>query len=330
MTTVTLLTCAAYAQGTSDDQVLARALSAHARVGKVEFAVWDSIATSSTSTVMIRSLWDYCEQHDVLLAWLRTMHDTRLLNPASVCAWNSHKSYLLDLSERFGLPVVPSLLFVGGESTAKAVLAAAKSHGWSRCIVKPAVGSHGGGVVQLPDTSSKPSVRVLKKLDMQLASKDMLLQPYIASVQHRGEVSLVFLRGELVVAVLKTPPRGDFKVQNGSVKVLDEVPAGALELAHRTLTACCQASGAEPSDQYYVAKYQGKSKKKHKQQDGVDLALVADVLLYARVDVLFGDEDELLVSEVEIFEPELFFRFWPQDAMDALCSDLAGSPTETE
>jgi glutathione synthase/RimK-type ligase-like ATP-grasp enzyme len=63
------------------------------------------------------------------------------------------------------------------------------------------------------------SVKVMKRMNQMLGEQDLLVQPFLASVKTKGEVSLIFIEGEFVHAIKKRPTQGDFKVQ-GIVSVL--------------------------------------------------------------------------------------------------------------
>src|SRR5690606_27434498 len=69
---------------------------------------------------------------------------------------------------------------------------------------------------------------------------DLLVQPYLPTIASEGETSLLFFGGALSHAVNKRPVPGDFRVQEtfgGQYTLLPAPPAGALELARRTLAA---------------------------------------------------------------------------------------------
>lgn len=57
----------------------------------------------------------------------------------------------------------------------------------------------------------------MKRLNQMLGEQDLLVQPFLASVKTKGEVSLIFIDNEFVHAVRKKPAQGEFKVQGRSV-----------------------------------------------------------------------------------------------------------------
>jgi glutathione synthase/RimK-type ligase-like ATP-grasp enzyme len=111
-------------------------------------------------------------------------------------------------------------------------------------------------------------------LDEQLASGDVLIQPFLPSIVDYGELSLLYFGGELSHAVLKRAKPGDIRVQpsHGGLPELVEPPSDAIEVAESVLAA-------------------------------VD----AD-LLYARVDLVRGLDGTLRLIELEAIEPRLFIE----------------------
>jgi hypothetical protein len=62
-------------------------------------------------------------------------------------------------------------------------------------------------------------MKVMKRMNQMLDGQDLLLQPFLASVKTKGEVSLIFVENEFVHAIKKKPTQGDFKVQ-GTITTL--------------------------------------------------------------------------------------------------------------
>ena len=113
-----------------------------------------------------------------------------------------------------------------------------------------------------------------------LATRDVLVQPYLQSVEDYGERALVWIDGALTHAVRKIPNPGDFRVQDDF---------GARDEPYRF--------------------------------DPAELSLAKDIVgaidgdcLYARVDFLRGDDGGLLLNELELVEPSMFFRHAPEAA----------------
>jgi glutathione synthase/RimK-type ligase-like ATP-grasp enzyme len=113
-----------------------------------------------------------------------------------------------------------------------------------------------------------------------IAQEEMLLQPFLNNIVEKGELALMLVDGEVTHAVLKTAKAGDFRVQDnygGSVRPY-KPSEEAVALAKAAVAACPIAP------------------------------------LYARADLVWDNAGKLAVSELEIFEPEMWFRFKPAAA----------------
>jgi glutathione synthase/RimK-type ligase-like ATP-grasp enzyme len=107
--------------------------------------------------------------------------------------------------------------------------------------------------------------------------KPMIVQPLIEEIARTGEYSLMLFDGEFSHAVVKRPKSGDFRVQPhlGGVTLPSAPPPGSVELAQRALAAA-PAKAA-----------------------------------YARVDMVPGDDGQLMIMELELIEPALFLDHAP-------------------
>lgn len=185
---VALATCARMPEIWDDDVPLRDALLA--RGHEVDAVPWQRLDGAAYDVVVIRSAWDYTEHRDEFLAWARSV--PRLVNPYGVVEPNTHKGYLLSLS----VPVVPTLLLPAGTSYDVSACA------WPRAVVKPAVSAGGRDTLAFP-TSAPGEAQAL--VDRLLPSRDLLVQPYLRSVETTGERSLVFVGGGYSHAVRRPP-----------------------------------------------------------------------------------------------------------------------------
>lgn len=181
--------------------------------------------------VVVRSPWDYFDHLEEFLAWVDAVDgSTRIVNPAGVIRWNSHKGYLAQMGER-GVPVLPTLLLERGSSGSTEVVA---DRGWADVVVKPAV--DGGAREALrADPCSPAAVAHLERL---VADGDVVVQPYAPQIE-AGETSLLFFGGEFSHAVRKVPAAGDYRVQahHGGTEHPHEPSEAELETARRAM-AC--------------------------------------------------------------------------------------------
>lgn len=249
---------------------------------------------SLTKAALFRTTWDYFDSWDTFSPWLhRVQGQTRLFNAAPIVHWNLDKHYLQDLEQR-GVKVVPTA-FIRRQSFLPLFELMAR-RGWSDVVIKPAIAgaavdtyrvTRAGEVATL--SPEPPSTGDSESLwHALLAKQDMLVQPFLPHVIKSGEKSLIWIDGEVTHGVLKRAKSGDFRVQDdhgGTVAPL-VVTQADKELAQNIMTKCfqhCASQGWEAP-------------------------------LYARVDLMRNEEGEWLVSELEMVEPELWFRFHPEAA----------------
>ena len=227
----------------------------------------------------------------------------------------------------------------------EAVRAAALKLGWGvsaaegGCVWKPSIGSQGDGVrrVAFPAAAADGHTAKRARVDQQGAAAacedgaaavaaavaagdvDMLLQPFLPLVPKLGELCLVFVRGKFVHAVHKDPAgwnsrreepqhgEGDTNSSSGdgagsgNDALGDDLAAVGWEIP-----AWCAAE---------FARQRVRSVEPTAGQLAVATAALAvlpgGIPVLARFDLLPNAVDEWLLSEIEIFGPELFARSHP-------------------
>ncbi len=193
---VALATCAEVPDLDEEGRLLLAALD---RLGvRAEPATWDDpdVAWAGYDLVVVRSTWDYAERRDDLLAWAGRVEDlTALCNQTALLRWSSDKRYLDDLAAA-GLPVVPSWFLAPGQGA---------GHPWLGAphVVKPSVGAGSRDALRLRADEAERSAEHVAAL--QAGGRTALVQPYVASVDTRGETALVYLDGAFSHAMRKGP-----------------------------------------------------------------------------------------------------------------------------
>ena len=191
--------------------------------------VTDASALTRFPLVLPVIAWGYHRDHarwmQACATWAAA--EVRMLNPPSVLAWNSDKSYLRRLSEAGS--AIPDTIWVDGPGQADAEAAFIR-FGVEQIVVKPRVS---GG--------AHKTLRLSRGERMEGAPEGpAMIQPYLPSIESEGETSLLFFGGRLSHVVNKRPVPGEFRVQvqyGGGYTALAEPPAGALALAETTLAA---------------------------------------------------------------------------------------------
>jgi glutathione synthase/RimK-type ligase-like ATP-grasp enzyme len=238
---------------------------------------------NQSRAAVFRSTWDYFKRFAEFSAWMdRVEKSTQLFNAPELARWNIDKHYLRDLAER-GVNVPETQFIERGEATT--LRAAMHANGWSEAILKPAVSGAARHTYRLNAANLEAHEPVLRGL---LRDEAMMLQPFLDSVLTKGELSLMVIDGHCTHAVRKIAKTGDFRVQDDHGGTVHPHTPSAAEIAfaEQAVAACPQAP------------------------------------LYARVDAVHDESGELSLMELELVEPELFFRFHPP-AADALAAAIA-------
>lgn len=232
--------------------------------------IWNdaSIDWSSFDCLLLRSIWDYHLQVDQFFAWLAMLEENNIktLNSMAVVNWNRHKFYLQEL-ERKGVNIIPSV-FV--ERTSQFSLDEVIHKGWEQAVIKPAVSAN----AHLTESFALDNLtRTEAKFKPLVTTRDFLVQSFMPEIQTMGEVSLIFFDKAYSHAVLKTPAKGDFRVQadHGGSTVAYQPSESIIETGRKILS------------------------------------LIDYDLLYARIDGVVR-KNQFYLMELELIEPELFFH----------------------
>jgi len=239
---------------------------------------WDdeAIDWSRFDLALLRSTWDYFERLPEFLAWAeRVSRQTRLLNPLDVIRWNTDKHYLADLA-RAGVPVVPSAFVEPGGNPLPVIDALLAAHPSIRdVVVKPAVGAGSRDAQRhVRDAREAIVAHARRLLDKK---RSVLLQPYLDAVDEQGETALLFFDDAFSHAIRKGP-----LLRRGEDSTAGLYAEETIE--PRTPTA----------DELAVA------------QHAIAAIPFRQPLLYARVDLIRGDDGAPRLLELELVEPSVF------------------------
>ena len=258
-----------------DDELAVEPL--HELGWRVDAVPWRQagVAWGDYDAVVIRSTWDYTEAPDTFLRVLSDIERARvpLFNPFELVRWNLRKTYLGDLASR-GVGVVPTVW--RERFGAGALESLFDELGASEIVVKPVVGLNADGAFRI-------NQRVVREqsaaVETYYANRELLAQPFVASVATEGEFSLFYFNGKHSHAVLKTPRHPDFRVQEehgGAIRTV-QADAALRAAGHATLAALGQTP------------------------------------LYARADFVRAPAgDRFWLMELELIEPSLYLRMDPQ------------------
>ncbi|MFM1932791.1 MAG: hypothetical protein RL226_2094 [Bacteroidota bacterium] len=258
-----------------EDRILQEALEACGF--SVQRVAW-SDADFNWNTVdvaVFRACWDYFHRFSEFNRWLDVAAGATLLfNSPELIRWNRDKHYLDDLKNR-GVNVVTTVYLKRNSNESFTPVCAAL--GESQFVVKPTVS---GAARHTHRFSIEEATSVQALLHPHLQEEDFMIQPFIRSIVEEGELSLVVINGKVTHAVRKIARAGDFRVQDdfgGSVHPHVPLP-DEIAFAENAVRAC------------------------------------PEFPIYARVDMVRDNQGQWAVSELELIEPELWFRHAPHAA----------------
>ncbi len=265
-----------------DDRILTDAFTK--RGLKVIRKSWSDPAFdwSSARCAIFRTTWDYFNHFDEFQKWLNiTSVQTKFINPIEIIRWNMDKHYLADLKKK-NIHIVETL-FIEKNDVRSLSEIAREMHG-ENFILKPAVSGAARETYKISHDTIAAHEEIFKSL---IANESMLLQPFQKNIILLGEISLMVIGGKFTHAVLKKAKQGDFRVQDdfgGSVHDY-EPTAEEIAFAENAVAAC------DPKP------------------------------FYARVDFIRDNTDQPAIMELELIEPELWFRRYPP-AADLLADEV--------
>lgn len=292
---IAILTDSRYVSPSTDDPYNCQILLEEAWLGRffqeagaeVIRVAWSDpgVDWSRFDAAVLRSTWDYFDRFDEFAPWLDRVSSQTRLINSAALVRWNMDKHYLLDLEGQGVPIVPTVPVEVGSPAS--LRAVLDERGWERAVMKPAV----SGAARLTFLVDRDNIEAREPLFAQCVEREaMLIQPFAPSVMERGEVSVVVTDGRCTHAVRKVPRPGDFRVQDDH---------GGTVHHH------------EPSDAERAAAERA-------------VAACPEIPLYARVD-LVEDGGVLRIMELELIEPELFFRYCPMAAQRlaaAVCAAL--------
>lgn len=229
----------------------------------------------TTRSILFRSTWDYFDKFELFKKWFnKTKNKCLMINSTETIEWNIDKHYLLDLQEH-QIPIPNSEFIKRGSSIDLSLLMQKKN--WNEIVVKPTISGAAKNTYRLKEEEIIQFGPTWEKL---IYKEDFIVQEFQNNVISEGEVAMIVIGGKFTHAVLKKAKEGDFRVQDdfgGSIAIYNPSEE-MVKLAEK----CTRILTPIPS--------------------------------YARVDIIWDNLMELAVSELELIEPELWFRLNPNAA----------------
>jgi hypothetical protein len=173
---IAFATCSLVPEGLPDDAEAAGLLRAEVHPWDDPTVRWDSF-----DRVVVRSVFDYAQRLDQFLAWCHSIGGERLRNTPELVSFNADKRYLSDLRS----PVVQTAFIAPGEP-AQLV---------GEVVVKPNISAAAGDTGRFGPTARQAAFDLIDRIHA--SGRVALVQPYLPSVDERGETSLVYFGGRL-------------------------------------------------------------------------------------------------------------------------------------
>lgn len=232
---------------------------------------------SSTRFIIFRTTWDYFDRYQEFSSWLNKVSTlTVLLNSEKIIRWNIDKHYMKDLQNR-GVHICETYFIEKGEVASLEELA--KRHDLTDFVLKPCISGGARHTYKINIENVAEYEEIFTKL---IRHEAMMLQPFQHNIVSKGEISLMVMNGTYTHGILKIAKEGDFRVQDdygGSVHDYIATPE-EIAYAENAVKSCIEMP------------------------------------IYARVDVFLDNQNKLALAELELIEPELWFRNHPEAAME--------------
>jgi len=258
-----------------EDRIVQKALESRGlSVIRVDWAHQD-FNWDTVKSAIFRSTWDYSDRYEEFKKWCKSLkNEVTLINTYEQINWNVDKHYLKELESK-GINIPESVFIEPGQKITLTEIH--RAYGWSHSVLKPAISAGARHTYQLNEDHLDDYEATFQEL---IKVESMMLQPFLKSIPSTGELSLMMMNGRYTHAVIKKAKAGDFRVQDdfGGTVSTHEPTKQEILFAEKVIQAC------------------------------------DEIPLYARVDIVWDNEDELALSELELIEPELWFRFNPQAA----------------
>lgn len=239
---------------------------------------------SSVELAVFRTTWDYFTRLEEFTTQVSDIESVaQCMNPLETIRWNIDKRYLLDL-KRNGVRVVPTELVEKGEKYD--LRERFYDNNEQPLIIKPTVSATAYHTYKVGRDNLEECSDLFEELTQQHA---MIVQPFQKNVTREGEISYMIIDGEYSHAVRKLPKPNDFRVQDdfGGTVELYEASREEIGFAEQAVRSC------------------------------------PTLPLYARVDAILDNDGKISLMELEMIEPELWFRLYPKCAVkfaDAIAS----------
>lgn len=245
---------------------------------------WDSkdVDWSEGKYLLFRATWDYHHRLEEFSDWLdKTEKKSTFINAISTIRWNLDKHYLFELASK-GVNIAKSQVVKKGSEMS--LRDAFINFGQDEIVLKPIISAGGRHTYRIKENGIEELEKIYSSL---LENEDLIIQEFQQNVPISGEISLMFFGTKYSHSILKLAKKGDFRVQDDFGGSFHDHEASAEEITFA----------------------------KHA------IEQVHPIPVYGRVDVFRDNRGQLALAELELIEPELWFRNNPA-AADMLAEEI--------
>ncbi len=268
MKKIGFITCQEYSALASDEQYLIGPF----KVAGLEIIpiIWDEpINYEAFDMFLFRSAWDYHQKTVAFETWLTQLKKikTPIYNPISIIEENYDKRYLKKLEDK-GFQIIPTLFFDNVDAINLTQIM--ETQQWEKGVIKPVISMSAYHTYSF----DKNNCQALQtQLVNYYGDTKVMVQKFAKEIITEGEWSLVFYDKQYCMTALKTPKKGEFRVQSelGGSITYPEPPTHIIAEAKAIL------------DSY------------------------EEEILYARMDGIIHN-GHFQLMEAELIDPELYFR----------------------
>lgn len=233
-----------------------------------------------SDVVILKSIWGYHINHEEFTSQILTLKNkgVRLVNNYDFIFWNINKDkYLSDIEY---MNVIPTSLLcmennANTQDIVRLISEAGKRFNADKLVIKPSI-SASGYMTKLYDVNTD-NTDIITSLELN-KGLDFIVQPYRPSISE-GEISVIIIRGKTLYGVTRFP--GVLSEKKGTTYLdISNIPT----LIKKELLVL---------EDFFLKKF----------------GSLPDI---CRVDFL-KNHSKYEISEVELIDPDLFFRHIPED-----------------
>lgn len=200
-----------YASNEVDEDVMIEKILSDLGIG-FSFEIWSdpSVNWKEYSLLLVKSPWDYFDRYEEFKTWCKKIKDYGIpsLNAMDTILWNSDKWYLREIQEK-GFPIVPTQYL--NKKAPLHLESYFKKFNTDTIVIKPTVSGGAKNTLKL-DLQNWQEHR--DSIQTWLEEEDFMVQPFVEEIANTGEYSYLFFNGKFSHAVLKSPKKGEFRVQH--------------------------------------------------------------------------------------------------------------------